>query len=148
MLKFRILYSAIFHLIFQVLTSVDFRTVFDAPELKALGEGRLSISIRLKNQPEESTIKGLLAPKFSCDLFDCVLTPFKQNDNSQDSNGQQVQSSGAVLNNNNDDEDIEDEVGASLHAMRGLAWMTMHRTGSIKYQLRYETHVVLIHSGF
>jgi len=57
----------------NALTSIDFKTVFDPPELKALGEGRLSISIRLKSRPENTRINGMLAPKFSCDLFDCVL---------------------------------------------------------------------------
>ena len=128
-----------FIFLFQVLTSIDFRTVFDAPELKALGEGRLSISIRLKNQPEQTMITGLLAPKFSCDLFDCVLAPFdlnannnnNQNGGNSNSNGQ---SSGVIVDDNQGN-------GVALssppaHAMRGLAWMSMHSTGSIKYQLR------------
>ena len=121
---------------------------FDAPLFKALGEGRLSISIRLKSQPIESKIQGLLAPKFSCDLFDCILTPFEdpssnidnnnlvsgsENANAPDSGivGNEVET-GASSNINGDG----GEETSSLHEMRGLAWMTMHSTGSIKYQLR------------
>ena len=122
---------------FQTLTSIDFKTVFDAPELKALGEGRLSISIRLKNQPEEAQIIGSLAPKFSCDLFDCVLAPYDlSNNNNQGGASGNGQISGAIIENNDSNGLIESRSSAPLHAMRGLAWMSMHTSGSIKYQMR------------
>ena len=109
---------------FQVLTSIDFKTVFDAPELKALGEGRLSISIRLKSQPEDTRITGMLATKFSCDLFDCVLSPFDVNAK----NNNLISNGGSVA--------VNPLLSTPNHAMRGLAWMSMHSSGLIKYQLR------------
>lgn len=107
-----------------MLTSIDFKTVFDAPELKALGEGRLSISIRLKSQSEDTRITGMLATKFSCDLFDCVLSPFDVNAK----NNNLISNGGSVA--------VNPLLSTPNHAMRGLAWMSMHSSGLIKYQLR------------
>ena len=123
--------------LFQVLTSIDFTTVFDEPELTALGEGRLSISIHLKSQPVTSTITGLLAPKFSCDLFDCVLTPHNPTQSSTINVGP---SNAVVPTNDNEPEEEEDNAEPAAHTlvngMRGLGWMTVHNTGEIKYKFR------------
>ena len=91
-----------------------------------------------------------MAPKFSCDLFDCILTPFEAPINSINNNilaSASGNANGNAINSGivGDEEDVGassnvngvgGEGSASLHEMRGLAWMTMHSTGSIKYQLR------------
>ena len=66
--------------LFQALTTIDFKTVFDGPELSALGEGRLKITVRIKDRQlgdKQLTggvmTQGTLGPKISCDLFDCVM---------------------------------------------------------------------------
>ena len=70
-----------------------------------------------------------------------MLTPFETNSNNnknQVSNLNNVgQSSGGVVNVDGSNTISESLVEPSrFHGMTGLAWMTMHRTGSIKYQLR------------
>ena len=55
--------------------------MFDDPELSALGQGRLEITVKVKERkdaskgggPSTSLIKGTLGPKISCDIFDCVM---------------------------------------------------------------------------
>ena len=42
-------------------------------ELSALGEGRLSITVHAKNAPYNQ-ISGFVAPRFSCDIFDSILS--------------------------------------------------------------------------
>lgn len=115
-----------------------------------MGEGRLSISIRLKNQPISSTIKGLLAPKFTCDLFDCALTPFDMNENNNNNQvvdpnnangptsevGGDVDTNNAISDTNENFVELVESPISRSHNMRGLAWMTMHKTGSLKYQMR------------
>ena len=66
--------------LFQALTTIDFKTVFDGPELSALGEGRLKITVRIKDRQLGAKqlsggvlMQGTLGPKISCDLFDCVM---------------------------------------------------------------------------
>ena len=65
---------------FQALATIDFKTVFDGPELSALGEGRLKITVRIKDRQQGAKqlgggvlMQGTLGPKISCDLFDCVM---------------------------------------------------------------------------
>ena len=57
----------------QALTTVDFTTVIGDAELSALGEGRLSITVHAKNAPYNQ-ISGFVAPRFSCDIFDSILS--------------------------------------------------------------------------
>ena len=56
--------------------------MFDDPELSALGQGRLEITVKVKEGkeaagkgggPPKTPIKGTLGPKISCDIFDCVM---------------------------------------------------------------------------
>ena len=54
------------------MSSVEIRTVFDGPELTALGEGRLVLSLASAAHPELS-VSATLVPKLTCDLFDCLL---------------------------------------------------------------------------
>ena len=46
--------------------------MFDGPELTALGEGRLQLSLASAAHPELS-VSATLVPKLTCDLFDCLL---------------------------------------------------------------------------
>lgn len=101
----------------QELTSIDFKTVFDSPELSALGRGQLSLTVAAKNYPQ-SVIWGPLAPRFSCDLFDCILSPLS-----------------AATEPEVEDEE-EDHVAET--EARGLAWMTVDQTGLIKYNVHIQ----------
>jgi hypothetical protein len=100
------------------MTTIDFTTVFDSPELAALGKGRLSLTIVAKNAPH-NVISGLLVPKFSCDLFDSVLSPLPMQDEDLEQNLTNQVTAATVLSD-----------------ARGLAWMYMDRNGLIKYHLR------------
>ena len=52
---------------------MDFKTVFDSPVLEALGRGKLLLTLTSKDRKGKS-VQGFLAPKFSCDFFDSVLS--------------------------------------------------------------------------
>ena len=102
----------------QSLTSVDFTTVIDESELAALGKGRLSISVHAKNAPH-NLIKGFVVPRFSCDLFDTILSHLDEEDYDEE-----------------EDQELDPNAGL-LKDARGLAWMQMDRSGLIKYHLKW-----------
>ena len=58
----------------QGLSSVEVRTVFDEPELKALGMGDLLLSVWAAAAPARR-ITAKIVSRISCDIFDCVLQP-------------------------------------------------------------------------
>ena len=72
----------------------------------------------LKNQPQQTVITGILAPKFSCDLFDCVLAPFDLNENNKNTssvsrsnpdqtpNNSQLSNEKSINNSSNDAIDL------------------------------------------
>ena len=53
------------------ITQVDFKTVFDAPELDALGRGELKMSV----VTDHGEVIGNLSPRFACEILDAVLAP-------------------------------------------------------------------------
>ena len=52
---------------------MDFTTVLGEAEMNALGQGRLSITIHAKNALYNQ-ISGYIVPRFTCDIFDCILS--------------------------------------------------------------------------
>ena len=58
----------------QDLSSIEIRTVFDSPELGALGQGDLTLSIAPTLNPSRE-LSAKLVPRLSCDIFDCILQP-------------------------------------------------------------------------
>ena len=94
---------------------IDFKTVFDTPELESLGRGELTITIRVKKLPEHTALTGNLVPKISCDLFDCVLSP-------------------VVPHPDDGDGTVTPEVTPATFT-RGLAWMSMDKSGALSYKL-------------
>jgi len=56
------------------LSSIEIRTVFDSPELEALGQGELTLSVAPTLNPSRE-LSAKLVPRLSCDIFDCVLQP-------------------------------------------------------------------------
>ena len=58
----------------QELNSVEVRTVFNSPELTALGKGELMLTIFPNHSPSLS-ITAKIVSRISCDIFDCVLQP-------------------------------------------------------------------------
>ena len=58
----------------QELNSVEVRTVFNSPELTALGKGELMLTIFPEHSPSLS-ISAKIVSRISCDIFDCVLQP-------------------------------------------------------------------------
>ena len=56
------------------LSSVEVRTVFDSPELGALGRGELRLTVFPAAVPARQ-LAGTLVSRISCDIFDCVLQP-------------------------------------------------------------------------
>ncbi len=130
------------------MTSVDFKTVFDGPEMAALGEGRLSVTIAAANAAHENVISGLLAPRFSCDLFDSILTPIDEADDQDQDEDEADEPVAAGLTAARVDDDIlpvgydmEDETpminpGKAITNARGLAWMYMDKTGLVKYHVK------------
>jgi len=58
----------------QGLASLEIRTVFDQPELEALGRGELELELSLSRAPAHR-LTAILVPRLSCDIFDCVLQP-------------------------------------------------------------------------
>lgn len=93
----------------QALTTVDFTTVVEEAELQALGQGRLSISVMPQHAPD-LIVKGVVTPRFSCDIFDSILSTV-------------------------DESNVEDEDGSG--DARGLAWMTMTKSGLVTYHLNW-----------
>ena len=93
-------------------TSIDFKTVFDPLEMAALGHGQLLMTVTPGRSPGHA-VSGYLAPKFACDLFDCVL------------------SSLAVDSNDEDSKSVDS-------AARGIAWLLMRKDGDIQYHVRID----------
>ena len=58
----------------QGLSSVEVRTVFDEPELTALGKGGLLLSVWSAASPSRRITANIVS-RISCDIFDCVLQP-------------------------------------------------------------------------
>ena len=58
----------------QGLSSVEVRTVFDEPELTALGKGALLLSVWSAAAPSRRITANIVS-RISCDIFDCVLQP-------------------------------------------------------------------------
>merc|ERR1719244_2034475 len=56
------------------LSSIEIRTVFDSPELAALGQGDLTLTVAPTLNPSRE-LSANLVPRLSCDIFDCVLQP-------------------------------------------------------------------------
>jgi len=56
------------------LSSVEVRTVFDEPELTALGKGDLLLSV-WSASASSRRITATIVSRISCDIFDCVLKP-------------------------------------------------------------------------
>ena len=104
------------------MASIDFKTVFDAPELLALGQGRLQVTAFTKSAPERAIV-GTVVPKFSCDFFDSVLSPLTSDD----------QASAADNDNDDDDEQI---LSSSDSNAKGLAWMFMDTAAQIHYHIK------------
>ena len=52
-------------------TAIDFKTVLDEMEMRALGHGRLRMRL---GRDDGNVLTAHLVPKFSCDLFDAVLS--------------------------------------------------------------------------
>ena len=113
----------------QALTAVDFTTVIGDAELSALGEGRLSITVQANNAPYNQ-ISGFVAPRFSCDIFDSILST---NSDQEDDEEEVEDSSEAGI------EVIEStsEAATAGSDARGFAWMQMDRTGLIKYYVKW-----------
>lgn len=63
-----------FMLCSQGLSSVEVRTVFDEPELTALGKGSLLLSVWSAAAPSRRITANIVS-RISCDIFDCVLQP-------------------------------------------------------------------------
>ena len=78
--------------------------------MEALGQGKLRIEVLAKNAPQLK-ISGLIVPRFSCDIFDSVLSTLSE-DGSED-----------MIHN---------------EAARGLAWMTMDKFGLINYNINWK----------
>merc|ERR1719429_527558 len=62
------------NILFKGLASIEIRTVFDQPELEALGRGELELELSLTRAPSKR-LTAILVPRLSCDIFDCVLRP-------------------------------------------------------------------------
>eukprot|EP00092_Neocalanus_flemingeri_P058871 GFUD01070264.1.p1 GENE.GFUD01070264.1~~GFUD01070264.1.p1 ORF type:complete len:935 (-),score=111.94 GFUD01070264.1:1839-4643(-) len=56
------------------LSTIEIRTVFDSPELGALGRGELTLWLAPTLNPSR-ILTAKLVPRLSCDIFDCVLQP-------------------------------------------------------------------------
>ena len=109
------------------MTAVDFTTVIGDAELSALGEGRLSITVHANNAPYNQ-ISGFVAPRFSCDIFDSILSTYSDQEDDEDP---EADSSEAV-------EVVESSEAATAGSdARGFAWMQMDRTGLIKYYVKW-----------
>ncbi len=116
----------------KALTTVDFTTVIEEAEMAALGQGRLSISVEAENAPPHYKVSGHITPRFSCDIFDSILSTSDSEQDSENSNSEEtthvvstatasaVAASSIVSNSNG----------------RGLSWMTMDRDGLVKYHLK------------
>lgn len=55
------------------------RTVFDEPELTALGKGGLLLSVWSAASPSRRITANIVS-RISCDIFDCVLQPQQDRD--------------------------------------------------------------------
>lgn len=95
------------------ITSIDFKTVFDPLEMAALGHGQLLVTVT-PGRSEDHAVSGYLAPKFSCDLFDCVLSPLAVDTNDEDS------------------------ISPLDSPTRGIAWLLMRKDGDIQYHVRID----------
>ena len=118
----------------QALTAVDFTTVIGDAELSALGEGRLSITVQANNAPYNQ-ISGFVAPRFSCDIFDSILST-----HSEASNDDQEEDSGAAEDSSTSTSEAVEVIESSEAGgsdARGFAWMQMDRSGLIKYYVKW-----------
>jgi len=93
------------------LSSIELKTVFDSPELEALGQGYLKVTVKSNTNPL-GELEAFLVPRISCDIFDCILRP------TGPETGASPPSPG---------------VGA------GMAHMYFTKTGSLQYSLRLDT---------
>ena len=85
----------------QSLSTIDFTTVIGQPEMEALGQGMLAISVHAKNAPY-NLIRGYLVPRLSCDYFDSIISPLEeveQEDEDDDVNNQVVQNNSSDVVN-------------------------------------------------
>ena len=83
-------------------------------------------------------------------MFDCALIPFDMNENGNNNQvvdpnnvigpksvvGGDVDTNNAISDTNENFVELVESPFSRSHNMRGLAWMTMHKTGSLKYQMR------------
>ncbi len=58
----------------QGLNSLEVRTVLEGIELDALGRGALEVEVGPTAAPGR-LLSGMLIPRISCDIMDCVLLP-------------------------------------------------------------------------
>ena len=112
------------------MTAVDFTTVIGDAELSALGEGRLSITVQANNAPYNQ-ISGFVAPRFSCDIFDSILSTHSEASNDQEEDSAVAEDSSEAI------EVIESSEAGSGSDARGFAWMQMDRSGLIKYYVKW-----------
>ncbi len=82
----------------------------DPDQLSALGSGKLKMTVASKAAPILA-VSGFLVPKFSCDLFDCVMS------------ASQVEDAAAA---------------AGGESASGIAWLLTNKDGSIKYSVRLD----------
>ncbi len=86
--------------------------MLDPSQLLELGSGRLRLSLSRQLRPDMSAT-ALVAPRFTCELFDCVLAP------------------------SSDEEEGEATAVATTQAARGLAWITVNTHGQLDYHIKW-----------
>ena len=64
--------------------------------MNALGEGRLSITIHAKNAVYNQ-VSGYIVPRFTCDIFDSVLSTIDEDQTSATSSSKAISDFGAKI---------------------------------------------------
>lgn len=85
-------------------------------------------------------LTGLLAPKFSCDLFDSVLSPISPEPEEEEAETEND------IEGADEDDDEDEEYAASVEipaaagnatSARGIAWFIMKKDGELVYNIRW-----------
>ena len=106
--------------------------MLDPLELSALGSGHLRLTVSRPGSKRPVSASALLAPRFTCDVFDCVLAP-PPDEEQEDDEEEETEEEGAIQSNSLEERRQD-------FPARGLAWITVDTSGTLSYKIKWEIY--------